>query len=50
MEVEFKIKDTTADSTTLSLTPISIIKADATQDNIPVATEYTLDNGVVTIK
>ena len=49
LEVEFKIKETAGNSTTLSLSPIEIVRVDSEQDNIPVDVEYTLENGVITI-
>lgn len=48
-EVEFKVKETIENSTTLRLSPVEIIKADATNDNIPVDADYTIENGVITI-
>lgn len=49
LEVEFKIKETIGNTTTLHLLPIEIIKADSNQDNIPIDADYNLENGVITI-
>lgn len=49
LEVEFKIKESAENSTTVYLSPIEIIRADPNQDNIPVDAEYTIENGVITI-
>ena len=49
LEVEFEIKETAGNSTTLGLSPVEIVRVDSEQDNIPVDVEYTLENGVITI-
>lgn len=50
LELEYKIKETTEKATTLTLTPVEIIKTDTAQNNNIVPVEYSLENGVITIE